>query len=63
MEELLVKLRKEQYDLMNTAFRQFDPQDPSSFLRYWAEWTGLGKAISFIEKEIRDDQDRENRDA
>lgn len=62
MEELLVKLRKEQEDLKETAFRQFDPTDPSGFFRYWAEWTGLGKAISLIEERIRHEQDRERED-
>lgn len=62
METLLVKLRKEQEDLKEVAFKQFDPKDPSSFMRFWAEWTGLGKAISLIEEEIRNEQRRESRD-
>lgn len=60
MEALLVKLRKEQEDLKETAFRQFDPKDPSSFMRYWAEWSGLGKAIAFIEEEIRHEREDED---
>lgn len=52
MEELLVKLQKEQADIMHAVFNA-PPPDYAGFMRRWAEWYGLGKAIAFIEEGMR----------
>lgn len=60
MEDIIAKLQKEQAAIKDVTFNT-PPNDHVTFMRRWAEWYGLGKAIAFIEEEGRYKDDDEER--